>query len=590
MKKYYLSISLLFLSFHILTAQVDWVTASQQMLPVAARSGGNTFSQDMALDGDGDIFITGEFSNMTSFDTISLVRMDEGPVFLAKYNSQGQAQWALGVDGNSNNKSHCVAVDDSNHIYFAGEYVHTNSNTILNFGNISLMGNASPSTFLAKVGDDGVPIWAVRILATDAPSNQHVRPRDMLVDAGGNILLFGDMVEAVSIEGQMYNTNNGDEQMMFLAKFRPDGSLMWFRHTDAHGKLLFVDAVSMEMDASGSIYLHGKCADKMYYGQDSLIAPGIGGDPYFLMKVDDMGDLQWWTAARANSLSQLPHSFGLDGQGNSYLTLRTGGTLHFPDTSFFPADLKGRYLLVKYNAMGQRQYIREIASGEFPATGGISDLNMRMVTQADGKTFITGTYGGFGNYMVFGGRDTLAMPDFSTEGFRQFIAAYDAEGQYLDVGFVIDEYLSQPAMDWLCKDMLVDNQGKLLLSGHYYGSLKIGSDTLYSFNQQDEMHLVKLDLQTFFDFNTAIDKNRLAPLQLASYPNPCTDYLCFRWMDRQAFEPLHISLFNGHGQQILQTEMKTEYLQWQIGQLPAGTYILLMQTAGKHWTRKITIL
>lgn len=590
MKKTYFLLLVLLASTQLSLAQIDWLTASQQMIDPALRSGGTTHSQDLAIDQDGDIFITGDFSNETVFDTITLTRSNEGPVFLTKYNSQGEAQWALGVDGNSNNKGHCVAVNDSNHTYFAGEYTHTNNNTILDFGNISLMGNASPSTFLAKVGDDGVPIWAVSILATDAPSTQYARPVDMAVDGAGDIYIVGEMMEPVSIEGQMYNTNNGDEAMMFLAKFAPDGKLKWFKHTDAKGQLLFAEPVKMRMDSQGNLYIHGVADDKMYYGTDSLIAPGVGGDPFFMMKVNSMGELQWWTAARANSLSQIPYSFGLDGQGNTYALLRKGGTIHFPDTSFFPTELKGRFLLIKYNDMGQREFVKDIATGEFSTSGGISDLNMEMFTQDDGKTFITGTYGGFGNYMVFGGRDTFPMPDFATQGFRQFIAAYDADGNYLDVGFMIDEYISQPDMEVECTDMQVDANGKLMLTGHYSGTLRLGNDTLYSFLQQEEMYVIKLDLQAFLDLNTAIDKSVFSPLNLSIYPNPCADYLHIRWNDSQPFKPMQASIYSLSGQEMMQTEMQNDFLQWELSQLPAGTYLLLLQGEGRHWAGKITFV
>jgi hypothetical protein len=398
------------------------------------------------------------------------------------------------------------------------------------------------------------------------------------------------MMEPVNIEGQMYNTNNGDFKMMFLAKFAPDGSLKWFKNTDAYGQPIFVNPIKMRLGANGDIYLHGSADAKIYYGADSLIAPGVGGNPYFLMKLNNMGDLIWWTAARANSLSQQPHSFGLDAQGNTYVLLRRGGMLHFPDTSFLPADLEGRFLLIKYNAMGQRQFIKDFASGEFSTSGGISEINMNMVTQSDGKTCITGTYGGFGSYMVFGKRDTFPMPDGFTEGFRQFIAAYDADGNYLDVGFMIDEYITQPNMEWLCHDMQVDGSGKLMLTGHYWGTLKIGNDTLYSFNQQDEMYLVKLDLQTFLDLNTAIDKSTFTPLDISVYPNPCQGYLNIKLADQQSFKPLQAIIYSLAGQQLMQAEMRSEFLQWEINQLPTGTYVLILQSEGKHWAGKINVV
>jgi hypothetical protein len=433
-------------------------------------------------------------------------------------------------------------------------------------------------------------IWAVRILATDAPGTQYARPVDMLVDGGGNIIILGEMEEPVEIEGQMYNTNNGDRKMMFLAKFSPDGSLVWFQNTEARGQLLFVDPVKMRLGANGDMYLFGSSDDKIYYGTDSLIAGGAGGNPLFVIKVNSMGEYQWGTMARANSLSQQPESFGLDGQGNTYVLLRRGGMIHFPDTSYLPENLKGRFLLVKYNDMGEREFVTDIASGEFSTSGGISDLNYDMVTQPDGKTFIAGTYGGFGNYMVFGGRDTFPMPETFTEGFRQFIAAFDADGNYLDVGFMIDEYLTQPNMEWLVHDMQVDAAGKLMLTGHYWGTHKIGNDTRYSFNQQDEMYLVKLDPQSFFDLNTSIDKSQFTPLDLAVYPNPCSGRLNIRWTDSQPFQPLQASIYSLQGQQLMQQEMRSELLQWELGHLPSGTYVIMFQGEGKHWVGKITVV
>jgi len=243
--------------------------------------------------------------------------------------------------------------------------------------------------------------------------------------------------------------------------------------------------------------------------------------------------------------------------------------------------------LIKYNSSGERQFVKDFASGEFSTSGGISETSLNMVSQADGTTLISGIYGGFGSYMVFGKKDTLPMPDFATEGFRHFIAAYDANGNYLDVASMIDAYLTQPNFEWMGNDMHVNSSGKLFLTGKYAGSLKMGSDTLFSFNQQDEMYIAQLDLASFLDVTTSVEEARSNSLVISVYPNPCSDHLHIKVSQESSFERMTVQIYDLQGRLLLKKNISGLNHQLDLQQLPAGRYVVWVNSQQERWVGKI---
>ncbi|MFC2124913.1 CARDB domain-containing protein [Bacteroidota bacterium] len=117
-------------------------------------------------DNSGNIVVTGYFySDKLYFNVDSTVfatnhtAMADG--FLGKYDTNGNALWAISMGGTSIDYSNDVKTDQSNNIYVSGEFRY--SGDFDNDGSYEVSnhsGGGSPDGFLAKYDENGNPLWA----------------------------------------------------------------------------------------------------------------------------------------------------------------------------------------------------------------------------------------------------------------------------------------------------------------------------------------------------------------------------------------------------------------------------------------------
>jgi gliding motility-associated-like protein len=102
-----------------LTSNGDYVWVS--ILPAVPRK--------VKIDFSGNAIISGLFNVSTNFSTtlgtVNLVPVGFDDVFIAKVLSSNSIEWVKGFGGTNGEKINSLAIDDSNNIYMAGEFVNT---------------------------------------------------------------------------------------------------------------------------------------------------------------------------------------------------------------------------------------------------------------------------------------------------------------------------------------------------------------------------------------------------------------------------------------------------------------------------------
>lgn len=582
-------------------AQIDWVRQSMEN-PAASSSPGTAISHDIALDSNGDVLITGSFSGQSKFGQIQFPEDPFNSMFLAKYKNDGDLSWAVRMTGNGNNESYAIATNDSQHVYIAGEYRQTNDLTILNFGNgLTLEGNGSPSSFLAKADSDGNFIWANRILATPLPGQNHEAiVSDIQVDPNGNIYMLGHMVDSVLIDSTWLNTQNPDQAMMFLAKYLPNGELAWFKQSnliDGSGPA-FIFPGHMAIGSQGQLYINGEfltlsiLGDLLAWEADTIET--VLDDGQFLARFDANGELEWWQSMNTGSGHQFPHEMGIDDQDNIYLTLQKSGNFEFSDGQVNGNDFKGHVMLLKYNAAGQRQFIKDMAHGNVASSSDIWDGSVTIHTRPNGTTFMSGQYASqSSSYIVFGNRDTFPTYVPSTEGPRQFLAAFDSDGNYLDVGFMVDDYPTAPSFYWENTAMVSDALGKFYMTGKFAGNLGLGVDSLVTpsgGSAGGQAFAIKFDPLGFLDLSTTSIKDQdLLNQQLSLYPNPAKDQVMIDISKIEGGHQTQLQIFNLQGQLIQKQIFQGNQHQIDVRDWENGLYFCQIQVSDKILTRRLYI-
>lgn len=116
------------------------------------------YAYDVAIDKSGNSVVTGYFSSsVITFDTSSFNLIGYEDAYIAKYSSTGALLWVKTFGGSDYDNSNGIAIDNQNNIYITGEYYSPS----LDFGNSTLsLGNAYSSAFTAKFDSLGNNKWA----------------------------------------------------------------------------------------------------------------------------------------------------------------------------------------------------------------------------------------------------------------------------------------------------------------------------------------------------------------------------------------------------------------------------------------------
>ena len=126
---------------------------------VNAGSGGYDYSgKGIALDGAGNVCVTGLFEGTATFGANILVSSGEADIFTAKLDPDGNWLWARRAGGPTYwDMGQDLATDDSGNIYLTGHFIGS-----ADFGPTTLTATGLRDIFVAKLDPDGNWLWAKR--------------------------------------------------------------------------------------------------------------------------------------------------------------------------------------------------------------------------------------------------------------------------------------------------------------------------------------------------------------------------------------------------------------------------------------------
>lgn len=287
-------------------------------------------SNGIALDGSGNLYITGQFRNTVDFDpgigtaSLSAPSSFDADIFLAKYDAGGNYLWARNMGGNGSDLGEALAVSSSGYIYLTGNFMDTadfdpGANTS------NLIASGLLDVFVAKYDSNGDYIWAKSIKGT-GPN-----------DANGSSLALGEM-DNIFLTGRFKGTADFDPGVgvanvtsnggydIYLARFDSSGNYLWAKSFGSTGTV--ERGSSLAIDNSGGLYLTGSFQSTVDFdpgpGTANLTATPGFVDAFFV-QFDDMNNFVFAKQfSRSNS-----ESLTLDALGNIYLTGRFSGTPDF---------------------------------------------------------------------------------------------------------------------------------------------------------------------------------------------------------------------------------------------------------------------
>ncbi|MCF0069547.1 SBBP repeat-containing protein [Dyadobacter sp. CY261] len=302
------------------------------------RSIGNTGYDEgrgIAVDSSGDVYVAGDYYGTVSAGNMSVTSVGDADVFVAKYNTNGEAQWIRSVGSAGGERGHDLALDANGNVYVTGEFQGTGK-----FETTIKQAAGEFDVFVLKYNTDGLFQWV-----QTAGGSQRETGYGIAADAiSGDVYVTGAYFGTTTF-GNINKTSAGDADV-FFAKYSSDGALQWMQSAGESDADVGRDVA---IDGLGNIYVTGQS----------------GSSEGFLTKYTRDGGLQWGQSLKFNSQGS---GVSTDDHGNAYV-------LGFDSA------------ISKYNSDGVLQRAQFPRSTDYVSGWGIAATK-------SGKLYITGFYKG----------------------------------------------------------------------------------------------------------------------------------------------------------------------------------------------------
>lgn len=407
---------------------------------------------------------------------------------ISRFNAQGGWEWYHVAASNSREGVLDVAVDESNNVVYAVGFWEGDDLSD-SLGTNFTTGGGGEDALILKYDTQGNLIWGFSVGGT---GDQVATGVD--VDDAGNVYVCGYFENSTSFAGLTGTapalTNNFSFNG-FLAKYTPNGQLLWVGETEGTGVCESWDVVC---DSSGA-YVTGSYSgafNEYFSGTGALpnttitATPPGSGENMFVCRYDSSGTLRW-AADAGSSGSQSGRGVAIDDQYVYVAGEFTAASFNINDGNrlgMVPAlvnvGFEDVFVMTLSKNDGQLVWVEHIRSTEEEIAGGVA--------VADGKVLITGSV--FNSNLTFPGTPAVTLTGTAFNNYDAFITALDTgtgqaswgrinRGQDIDMG----------------RDVVVDGFGNCWISGIFRNGINIGGSTFTS-QGQDDIFLIQYEIST----------------------------------------------------------------------------------------------
>ncbi len=283
------------------------------------------YVNSISIDVSGNILIGGIFESYNIlFGSTTLnntTNHREGNMFLAKYDLNGNALWALSTGGTLTS----LCTDKSNNIIVVGGF-----GDHITFDHFTLTGLGMGDVFIVKYDSNGNVFWAQSIGGSKLDVAASVS-----TDDSGNVLVAGNYESStILFSSSLFALSNADtfSSDILLAKYDTYGNVVWAEH---FGNTYGEDANSLTTDGSGNIYMAGDFYDNLIqFGNTTLYNEGRPYADLFLVKLDVNGKVIW-AKSSGGTFHDFPTSVCIDILGD----ILVAGNFQSGDISFGSTSL-----------------------------------------------------------------------------------------------------------------------------------------------------------------------------------------------------------------------------------------------------------
>ncbi len=550
MMKSVLAILAMLSALCLLSAQTpDWLWA--------VSAGGTVHEQgrDVAVDADGNIYVTGGMQWESTFGSIVIDGYGYDDVFVAKLDPAGNWLWAVHAGGSSSDGGFGIDLDSAGNVYVCGVFQGTAA-----FGGHTLTatpnGNNDPDGFVAKLDPAGNWLWAVSI-----PCTGYIRARGLAVDGTGNCLVTGQFLNNAAFGNETLVSAGSSD--VFVAKLDPAGNWLWAQRM---GGTEVENGYGIAVDGSGCAWICGNFQGSVTVGAETLTS--LGGFDIFAAKLNPDGN--WLEAVRAggpNTSDFIPDkatAIAIDSENNAYITGNFQEYACFGSTCFSSAGpYNADVYVAKLDPAGNWLWAVQ-------ATGTSTDSAYGICVDPNGLVSITGcfyetlSFFGPGSLTSLGNIDIFAA-QLDSEG--NWLRALRAGGIHIDSGHGI----------------AASQSGNIYLTGYFMATTDFGDFSLTSQTGED-IFVACIGSQV------VANDDCLPPLAFLSrldcHPNPFSTSTLISFEVGEERADYELSVYDLRGRKVAIMHQgrldrgKQEFVWSSPPELPAGIYLCRLSGGG----------
>lgn len=278
----------------------------------------NTAGLSVALDGSGNVYVTGYFGGSLDFGGSTIQSTSSKDIFVAKLDANGNYVWGRGF-GRAVGQS--VAADSSGNVLVTGSL-----NGTADFGGGPLVSAGGTDVFVAKLDGNGGHLWSRRF---GDSANQGAL--GVVVDSSDNAVITGYFSGTIDFGS---GALQGNGEAVFLAKFDSGGSLVWGKRFGDSG---IQTSRSVACDKAGNIAITGDFGGQIDFGGGPL--QSAGGSDVFIAKLDAAGEHQWSKRFGDPTANQEGYGVAMDSGGSVVVTGYFGGATDFGGGALMSAGM-----------------------------------------------------------------------------------------------------------------------------------------------------------------------------------------------------------------------------------------------------------
>ena len=209
-----------------------------------------------------------------------------------------------------------IATDANGNSYVVGAIQTNGLNPTAQFGSFILTGHGDYDWLVVKYDTLGNVLWAKNYGSTAGDTANSVT-----LDPAGNLYVTGFFSRTMTVEGVTVTSKGLFD--VFLAKFDPNGALLWLKTAGGTGSDIGHGVVT---DSLGNVGIVGEFQNTATFGSHSVRAAGLGDA--FIAKYDGAGNNLWvHNGGSTTSFAVDPgKAIGADAANNFYITGDYTGT------------------------------------------------------------------------------------------------------------------------------------------------------------------------------------------------------------------------------------------------------------------------